>query len=204
LSSALRVADARRAACGRGSKLRTLGGFVTDAHDSPFKECGCGATFTVDEWRELPRVGFMDVKAEPGEDEDDRPFEMRTCSRCGSSIGAHVPYPGGTDYPPQDEALDECASALLDAYVELRRESEALPSPEEREKDALEKFAMMEEIRVAMRHLPAGVDSDTLRERVRVHAHRRCGEEFVAWLDSMMEKLSATEPPVSLERPRRP
>lgn len=177
---------------------------MTDARDPPFKECGCGATFTVDEWRELPRVGFMDVKAEPGDGEDDRPFEMRTCPRCGSSIGAHVPYPGGTDYPPNDEALDECASALLDAYIELRKESEALPSPEEREKDALEKFAMMEEIWVAMRRDPGSVDPDAVLARVRVHAQRRCGEEFVAWLDSIMGKLSATEPPLSLERPRRP
>jgi hypothetical protein len=172
---------------------------MTDDPGPPFNECRCGATFSIEAWRRLPRIGFMNVPAEPGEDEDDRPFEIRTCSRCGSSLSAHVPYPGGTDYPLRDELLDEWASALLDAYVELRKESEALPSPEERENDALEKFALVEEI--ATRY--ARDDPDTVHARVRAHASRRCGEDFVVWLDAMMKKLRATEPPISHARPGR-
>jgi hypothetical protein len=69
-----------------------------------FKKCGCGAVYTVETWRCLPRVGeIIDLRREfPGGDDDGDipPFELRTCSACGSTIGHVVPYDGGSGYPP--------------------------------------------------------------------------------------------------------
>ena len=69
-----------------------------------FKVCTCGKRYTVKEWRQLPRCGsVVDIEqshpASAGEDEIP-PFELRTCSRCGSTVSKAVPYSGGSDYPP--------------------------------------------------------------------------------------------------------
>jgi hypothetical protein len=65
--------------------------------------CTCGVSYSVEEWRAIPRVGITDIEltcpAGPGE-EVLEPFESRTCPRCGSTISTVIPYPGGTTYPP--------------------------------------------------------------------------------------------------------
>lgn len=70
----------------------------------PFRtKCTCGKIYSVEEWRALPRSGIVDVElehpAETGE-ESISPFELRTCSACGSTVSKTIPYPGGSDYPP--------------------------------------------------------------------------------------------------------
>jgi hypothetical protein len=70
----------------------------------PFVRCTCGATYSVEEWRRLPRIGgIVDVEAEhpPAIGEEPiEPFEMRTCTECHSTISKNVPYEGGSAYPP--------------------------------------------------------------------------------------------------------
>ncbi len=68
-----------------------------------FKKCSCGATYTLEEWCALERVGFLDTERElqkldgehyvpPTPKEVVPPFEMRDCAACGSTISVVVPY----------------------------------------------------------------------------------------------------------------
>jgi hypothetical protein len=87
---------------------------------SCFKSCPCGAAYTLEEWRALPRVGIVDVErdlpAAPNEAPVD-PFELRTCSVCGSTVGKPIPYEGGSEYPPPAAARGEQGAT----YVRERR-----------------------------------------------------------------------------------
>jgi hypothetical protein len=70
--------------------------------DDRFRVCTCGKAYSVATWRELPRCGIVDVEkdypARPGE-KVIPPIELRTCSRCSSTISIRIPYEGGSDYP---------------------------------------------------------------------------------------------------------
>jgi hypothetical protein len=61
------------------------------------KRCSCGLEYSVDEWRCLPRLGFLDLDED---DEDGEPLELRVCSTCHSTMAVAVPYAGGSAYPP--------------------------------------------------------------------------------------------------------
>jgi hypothetical protein len=67
-----------------------------------FKTCTCGKRYTVEEWRQLPRCGIVDVERDYPRrlEKPVPPFELRTCSACGSTVSKPIPYSGGSDYPP--------------------------------------------------------------------------------------------------------
>jgi hypothetical protein len=56
---------------------------ASDRVEVEFKRCSCGARYTDNTWSQLPYLGIQ---------EDEYRFELRSCARCGSSIGVHVPY----------------------------------------------------------------------------------------------------------------
>lgn len=85
-----------------------------------------------------------------------------------------------SDY--EQEGIDAMARALLEACVELRKETSQLDPPA-RERDELTKFAMVEKIRNV-----SPVHADAIRARLLELAGGN-GEEFVAWLNDLIERL---------------
>lgn len=84
-----------------------------------------------------------------------------------------------SDY--DQEGIDAMARALLEACVELRKETSQLDPPE-REGDELTKFAILEKIR---NDHPAHADAIRVRLLELAGAN---GEDFAAWLNDLFER----------------
>ncbi len=96
---------------------------------------------------------------------------------------------GSLDIAPPEEGpvgaertatVDAYASALVDAYIELRAESRSLPE-DERADAELFKFAAVEAMRLAGRY-PAGVGPEDVEAAVLRVAARVHGEDLVSWI----------------------
>ena len=80
------------------------------------------------------------------------------------------------------ESVDAVARALLEACVELQKETVPL-APSERQRDELARFAILEKIR---RDSP--VPADAIRERLLELAAMR-GSEFFDWMTDLFERF---------------
>jgi hypothetical protein len=53
----------------------------------PFKVCRCGRSYSLSEWKALPRLGIADYRVESA----DPLLELRHCV-CRSTLAVHWPY----------------------------------------------------------------------------------------------------------------
>ncbi len=91
-----------------------------------------------------------------------------------------------------DENLrEELAGQLVEVLVHLRAEA-AAEEPAVRDAFVNERYA-------PIRYL----FDEAARGRVLERAEAEHGAEFAAWTDQLMKRFDATEPPLSMERPKR-
>lgn len=85
---------------------------------------------------------------------------------------------------------DELAGQLVEALMQLRAEAAA--------EDSSVRAAFVNERFAPIRYL-----FDEERARVLERAKTEHGAEFAAWAEDVMKRFEATEPPLSIERPKR-
>jgi hypothetical protein len=89
------------------------------------------------------------------------------------------------------DVREELAGQLVEALMHLRAEADA-EEPAAREAFVNERYA-------PIRYL----FDEAARGRVLERAEVEHGAEFAAWTAQLMKRFDATEPPLSMERPKR-